>query len=36
MPALAVLLPALLAPLLPGPLESVRQSVGDPLFFWVL
>jgi NADH-quinone oxidoreductase subunit H len=36
MPALYALLPALVAPLLPGPLESVRQSVGDPLYFYVL
>ena len=26
----------LLAGLLPAPIESVRQSIGDPLFFWVL
>ena len=26
----------LLAGLLPGPIENVRQSIGDPLFFWVL
>ena len=26
----------LLAALLPGPLESLRSSVGDPLFFWVI
>jgi NADH-quinone oxidoreductase subunit H len=33
MPPLA---PALLAGLLPAPLESARQSLGDPLFFYVL